>query len=166
MGTKMIWFGIAGIFFIVGLIVLLIGWGDIRQAQASLNWQSVAGVIVSSDLEVRSDEQGSTLYGANIRYTYSLNGQEYTGNRVFFGEVNTSDRQPIFDLLLKYPKDTAVTVYYDPNDRTQAVLEPGIHGATWFLPALGGGFSGLGLIFILAGWWISSRITAPRLEAG
>jgi len=142
--------GISSIMIIVGSFVAYLGLRDISQARASKRWQSVDGVIVSSDLAVQND-QGSTLYRADIQYTYTLNGRAFTGERVHFGDLSTSDRKPVFDILLKYPKDARVVVFYNPEDPAQTVLEPGFHGANWFLPALGAGFFIFGLIFIFIG---------------
>jgi hypothetical protein len=151
---KWIWMGISSIVFLVGLVLIFFGLRDILLSQRSTNWQPTAGVIVSSDLGVEDDGDGNTLYSAKIQYTYTLEGQQLQGDRVFFGAMSTSERQQVFDLLLKYPIGTAVTVYYDPADPSQAVLEPGIHGANWFLPILGAAFGLVGLAFIVIGFFV------------
>lgn len=145
---KTIWTFLASIFLLLGLIVAYFGWQDISLAQASQRWQAGDGIIVSSDLGVRTNEDGATLYSAEIQYTYRVDGRELANDRVFFGQLSTSDRKPIFDLLLKYEQGDEVIVYYNPDDPDQAVLEPGVHGVTWFLPAIGTGFAVLGLIIV------------------
>ena len=74
MRPKWIWMGISSIVFLVGLVLIFFGLRDILQAQASVGWQPVAGVIVSSDLGVEDDGDGNTLYRANIHYAYNLDG--------------------------------------------------------------------------------------------
>jgi hypothetical protein len=147
--------GISSSVFLVGLVLIFFGLRDILKAQKSMDWQPITGVIVSSDLGVEDDGDGNTLYRANIHYTYSLEGQEFQGDRVFFGAMSTSERQQVFDLLLKYPQGMAVTVYSNPGDPAQAVLEPGIHGANWFLPILGAAFGVVGLAFIVIGLFVN-----------
>jgi hypothetical protein len=148
MPYKAIWIFLASIFVLIGLVIACFGWQDIFQAQASQLWQPADGIIVSSDLGVRTNDDGATLYSADIHYTYQVSGRELKNDRVFFGQLSTSDRQPIFDILLKYEQGDEVIVYYNPDDPVQSVLEPGVHGVTWFLPALGTGFAVLGLIFV------------------
>lgn len=154
MKPKWIWYGISSIVTLVGLVLIYFGLRDILQAQTSTRWLPAPGIIVSSDLGVEDDGEGNTLYRADIQYTYELNGHEFQGDRVFFGAMSTSERRQVFDLLLKYPKGTAVSVYYDPADPSQSVLEPGIHGANWFLPILGAVFGVVGLAFIVIGFLV------------
>ena len=155
MRAKLIWMGISSILLIVGMILIFFGLREINQARASTSWQPVVGVIVSSDLDVEIDSDGNTYYRANIRYAYGLDGQEFNGDRVYIGQTSTTDRKPTFDLLLKYEKGAAVVVYYDPRTPTQAVLEPGLLGVNWVLPAIGGGFLVFGLVFSLIGWRVN-----------
>jgi hypothetical protein len=155
MKAKLIWMGISSILLIVGLGLIFFGLREINQAMASVRWLPVDGVIVSSDLNVETDSDGNTYYRANVRYAYGLDGQEFTGDRVYIGQTSATDRKPIFDLLLKYEKGVAVVVYYDPRTPTQAVLEPGLHGVNWTLPAIGSGFLVFGLVFSLIGWRVN-----------
>ena len=154
MKPKWIWFGISSIFTLVGLVLIYFGLRDILRAQASTRWLPAPGVIVSSDLNVETDSDGNTYYSADIHYSYPLDDRQFRGDRVFFGQVSTTKRMQVFDLLLKYPRDSVVTVFYNPVDPTQALLEPGIHGANWFLPLLGAVFSLVGLAFIVIGFFV------------
>src|SRR6185295_13430861 len=56
-----------------------------------------------------------------IEYEYSVAGRTYHGDRVSIGEDLGNFN--VADTIAKYPRGKAVTVYYNPNRREQAVLE-------------------------------------------
>ena len=104
MKAKLIWMGISSILLIVRLGLIFFGLREINQAMASARWLLIDGLIVSSDLNVETDSDGNTYYRAKVRYDYGLDGQEFTGDRVYFGQTSTTNRKPVFDLLMKYEK--------------------------------------------------------------
>lgn len=75
-----------------------------------------------------------------------MNEQQYLSDRVSFGSrIGWGQAWLLRRQLEKYAEDSQVTVYYDPNDPSQAVLEQ--HStAVWRLAALAAG------MFWLAGW--------------
>lgn len=88
-------------------------------------YQQTIGRIVESRLEKASSSR-STGYKTVVVYSYMVNRQQYRGGRISLaGEMLTSkaDQIPILD---RYPLDAPVTVYYNPDDPRQAVLDPSI----------------------------------------
>jgi hypothetical protein len=88
---------------------------------------------------VRSREQDlegtreATYYRARTVYEYGVDGQTYRSERVAFGGLIRS-AMPSFARrgIAKYPAGSLVTVYYNPNEPSQAVLEPRAKGV-WIL---------------------------------
>lgn len=124
------------VFFAMGSGVLIYGVRNLLLADASRNWPTVKGKVTVSKMGTHRGDK-STTYSADVAYDYTVNGTRYTGDRVTFGSVSTSSTARARRVLNRYPKGKEVTVYYNPEDPEQSVLEPGIHGATWFLPAFG-----------------------------
>jgi hypothetical protein len=119
-----------------------------KKAEASQGWPSTAGQISESrvDHSTHTDTDGdsSDSYTPYVEYTYQVAGQTYTGHEITFGFKqgfgNASKAQTVVG---KYPVGAQVSVYYDPADPQQAVLERQAGG-------FGAGLV-LGIIFLVVG---------------
>lgn len=98
-------------------------------------WPKAQGRVVVSTSEARSvksmdaksnDTERRTF--AKIVYEFTVAGRKYRGDRVSIGE-DLGNFQ-VAETIAKYPRGKEVTVYYNPVNPTQAVLErdvpPGI----------------------------------------
>jgi hypothetical protein len=91
-----------------------------RKASAMQTWPSAPGSIVESEL--RSRRRGNRrIYYPHIVYQYNVMGQTYTGKRISPGPESGSSRAR--ELVAKYPPGAPVTVYYDPQNPSDAALE-------------------------------------------
>lgn len=138
----------AGIFFVVGLVVLYFGIIQITKGRASAAWPAVAGVITHSEMDVNSDSDGTT-YGADVSFSYQVKDTGYSSDKVSFGDFSSSDRRRARGILKQYPVGKKVSVHYDPAKPSEAVLEPGLKGGTWLLPGIGTAIFLTGLIFLI-----------------
>ncbi len=133
--------GCGGLFALIGLMILGFGIREYFKAQASTGWPSVEGVVLRSEMDVdhssSSSGGSSTTYGADVAYEYQQGGTRRTGDRVEFGEISTGDSSDAQQVLDRYPVGREVTVYYNPEDPADSVLEPGVSGSTFFLPLFG-----------------------------
>jgi hypothetical protein len=111
---------------LVGLFVIVSALRSKRQADTSQDWLGVQGKIIESRIEKREstdyDGSSTTHYTAIVRYTYSVMGEEFTGDRVAFG-IKAIDKNSANEIINRYPVDNTVMIYYDPNNPGQAVLE-------------------------------------------
>lgn len=160
------------LFLVVGLILLAIGGRQLYQGEQSKGWPTVQGKIAVAELGKRVDRDNdnstvSTTYSADISYDYIVADVTYINGDVHFGAMSSSDPSAARRLLQRYPVGKVVTVYYNPAQPQQAVLEPGIAGVTWILP-------GIGLIFAVVGtgftWGVlrlrSGGTTAQQVTIG
>ena len=91
-----------------------------RKVNQVSGWPSTQGVITSSTLESRSSEDGYTHYPA-VYYSYQVSGQAHKGNRIAPGvDVGGSGARKV---IARYPMGAPVTVYYNPQNPADAVLE-------------------------------------------
>jgi len=139
-----------GIFFAIGLGVLIFAYKSYSLGKESLEWPSVEGDVVYSEIEkrtrTRSKGGSSTTFSANIIYEYTVEGETYTGDKLRFLLWNSSDRSESRSTVDKYPVGKVVPVYYKPDSPDTSVLEPGT--ATTFHLLLSFGF---GAVFMVAG---------------
>lgn len=138
--------GKAGGFF-VGVVFLTVGavaagvtaWMHSR-AKAAQHWPVVEGEVLSSRVTSRRGSKGGTTYGAEIRYRYRVNDQTHEGTRVVFGDYSSSDGSHAEELVAAYPVGARPDVHVDPDDPTEAVLDPHV---SWFVYLMGGLFGGV-----------------------
>lgn len=165
------------LFLVVGLILLAIGARQLYQGEQSKDWPTVQGKIAVAELGKRVDRDSdnstvSTTYSADISYDYIVDDVAYVNGDLHFGSVSSSDPSYARRLLQRYPVGKVVTVYYNPAQPQQAVLEPGIAGVTWILPAIGLIFAVVGTGFtwgvlrMLGGGTTAKAITtAEKIDA-
>lgn len=124
---------------------------EVAQART---WSSTPGKVVLSTSEMRdvktspgSDDRERRTF-AKIVYQYKVADQTYRCDRVSIGE--DLGNFEVAETIARYPVGKAVTVYYNPSKRSQAVLErdppPGIVKALVIF-VLGYAAIAIGLVF-------------------
>lgn len=91
-------------------------------------WVSTEGKILSKEVDkgaLKNNE--SHLYTANIKYSYNVNGKEFVSKRIFYGNWIAISTPFSAQETVKRYKKTNVTVYYNPNNPKESVLEQGIN---------------------------------------
>ena len=81
-------------------------------------------VTQSSVLKVKGK---GTSYRPDIHYVYSVNGQTYEGTQYRYSTMATPDNRAA-NIVQQHPVASAVTVYYNPRNPSDAVLLRGIEG--------------------------------------
>lgn len=128
-----------------------------EQSQYAKDWPKTLGKITHSEVvssQVKtgtgSNRRTETFYKADIRYTYTIKGKEYTGNRVFFGDdMSSANSSDAHDLVQKYPVGKKLMVYYESFTPTLTVLEPGTNGRAFLFMAGGAFFLILALLVVV-----------------
>ncbi len=126
----------------LGLIALVAGlwliWRVRVQSAAAQSWPTAAGTIRSSEVQTYKTK-GGKQYIAKVAYDYAIDGQNFTGNRLRFGDYARALAAAEADVA-KYSAGAPVEVRYDPQRPQQSTLEAGIRG-----------YSVLGLVLALTG---------------
>jgi tetratricopeptide (TPR) repeat protein len=126
-------------FFIVltgiGIAIFYRGCCLLEQSREALQWPQAKGYVISSLLTIdhlpkfidpRDDP--ARWYGAQVRYQYSVGDEEYISDRLAFQKGDSLDPKDALKVMNAYRRQHEVTVYYDPHDPGQAVLQPGYIG--------------------------------------
>jgi len=120
--------GIIVLFFaLLPVIAAIDGWNRYKSGKESLKWPATQGVILSSTVKTdlgKSDDV-DPRYTAAIAYRYTVEGYEYTGERVSFSGQTFLDKSKASSLARRYGKGLHVKVYFDPKIPHISVLEPG-----------------------------------------
>jgi len=143
-------------------------WKEVETAKA---WLPIAGRIAESRSEARkvsahiagSQVKGATEFRnfAKVSFQYQVNGKTFTGSR--FSLRHDLGNTDVARTLARYPRGSAVTVYYDPADPAQSVLERTMpDGSFRFLLWLSAGLvvGVIGLVVVFGG---AIEVVRPHL---
>lgn len=144
-----------GIFlFAFGVVFTILGYTFNQEYQAVQRWPAVQGTIVDTSIDRRSDEGNSYSYSPVVVYHYSTNGSTYSGDRLMIGIQRSYDkREQAAEVLNAYPRGAAVTVYYNPANPADAVLDRETNHNMIALIA-GIAMLTIGLILLIVAWWL------------
>ncbi len=97
------------------------------RALQTLDWETGSAQILSSSVKATSDKRAS-CYEQLATYSYKVQGRTFTGQRVRAADSCLSkEESELFEAAFK--KGDTVAVRYDPENASEAVLEP---GELWF----------------------------------
>lgn len=114
----------------------------------ALSWPATEGKVISSIVETYRGYE-KTSYTARVVYGYSVNGTKYSSDNVSFETEEHTDYFYATQLVSKYPVDKLVTVYYQPDDPSIAVLELSEEPYVSVVAVLF--FVGIGLLILIFG---------------
>ena len=114
MKAKLVLAALCAAFGLLGLLAAVDTVGEVRNGLAARGWPTVEGEVILSRRHA-----GRTRL-KDFEYGYSVAGQDYTSSRAAFLRVPYVD--PLHET---YPSGRRVTVHYDPEDPSRAVIETG-----------------------------------------
>ena len=129
---------------LVGSLTCYLGVEQIIGGRESVNWPHVEGTVLHSNVQTEESDRRSISYHAKVTYAYSVQGRSYENARVGFGDYGTGDTADAEEIVAKYPQSSTVTVFYNPNNPAEALLEPGLTTGAWL-------YIMIGLPFVLVG---------------
>jgi hypothetical protein len=148
-------------------IVLVIVGSKLWEARRAAAWPQVTGRIVKSTIEARhqqsADEATTVANVPAVEYEFAVAGTTYRGARISIGEDAGGANADA--TLARYPLAATVTVYYDPADPTNCVLERDIP------PGFGRGCAllvAIGAIVVAGVYWLATggtKLVAAHLPA-
>ncbi len=138
----------AGVFFLIGLAIMASGWMTYRKSSQATNWLTTTGTITTS--EVIRSTGGKLSYSGHVVYQYSVQGKSHVSSHVSIAElmgIFDTGQSEALAKVKKYPINSTVTVYYDPQNPQRAVLEKRGDASLFYL-------GGVFLVFALIIWFL------------
>jgi hypothetical protein len=90
------------------------------------SWNKTEGIIIKSELgslKMTGETEYESNFRANIEYSYEINKEKLTSDQAFFGDkLYKSGKRKYKKLLAKFPLNSKVIVYYNPQDFSESVL--------------------------------------------
>ena len=107
------------------MLVISVLISDIPRMIVSPIWPTTDGAVILRRIsKVRFEEYDGDYYekiDAYIRYQYTVDDIKYTSNAI----DSTRRLYYPYDVAARYPEGKEVTVYYNPKNPSEAVIEPG-----------------------------------------
>lgn len=143
-------FGTALVFVGAAIFVACREW----QTYQSLSWPSTQGVVTGhSAFETPGHKPGHNPpnFHSLVNYSYGVSGQPLTSDRVAFNipwQFKSDSREgAVLRGLTEYPLGSPVTVFYDPDEPTEAILIK--RPPDWSFVKCFGTLGGLALVFAI-----------------
>ena len=122
------------IFLLFNVIFLAVIFSAQKDAAAAAKWPTTTGTVLMSTLESRRTNSGRHTQYPVVLYSYQAGGRSYQGNRIAPGPEVGGTGAP--KRLVGYETGAQVTVFYNPNDPSDAVLETKVSSLFWLWFAL------------------------------
>ena len=145
------------VFMALGGVIFWISRRARQQARAAEAWPTVPATVTSAEISMRRKSTGTgrdrgrqTVYTPVVRYSYTVAGVAYQGDRVSFGPNESPFRGAAEKIVAKYPVGAPITVRHDPATPSRASIEATAKSA--LLPMIVGGiFVAIGAVLALGG---------------
>ena len=139
-------------------------------------WRETQGTVVSATVESRTSMRSQSAgqrqrqreFYPSFTYRWTVDGTTYTGSRYQLGANAESyyfaDREKAREEVEKHPAGTAIPVFYDPDDPSQAVLVRAVSAGVYVPLPLGLIMMALGVLGwkFVAGKATGSAPASPR----
>ena len=113
--------GFGAIFVYLGLKIIADEIRTWRKAIASREWSSSVGEVINSELQTAYGRRAT--YSPQAKYSYTVAGQNYTGDRIVFAWREVFDREAAEKVVQSYRPGQMVTVFYDPQQPQASTLD-------------------------------------------
>lgn len=117
---------------LAGLFLTYFATNNAIDAHSTKSWPTAEGTIIVSEVT------RSSRYVPHIVYTYTIDTLDYSSEKI--GLTNYAQYKRESDAKVeanKYPVNSKVTVYYNPNNAEEAILKPGVKGEHIFMFSIG-----------------------------
>jgi uncharacterized protein DUF3592 len=109
-----------------GALVLLVGLNEMFKANATRQWRTTTGTVVTSTIGTVKSVR-TFFWVPVISFTYQIGTKAYTSSR-YSASTQTGFfiRRSLERILARHPLGSHVIVSYLPSDPENAILAPGI----------------------------------------
>lgn len=133
-------------FMLLGLLMLARVGADALRADTAASWPTTIGTVVSVQVD-ELDYGGNTYWFPRVGYQYTVQGRTLLNTQFTPGQQpHWRDRADAEHFRERYLNRTGVVVYYNPDNPSEAVLEPTPAGRS-------GPMLGLGLALVALSLW-------------
>ena len=120
----------------LGLVVFSLGVILASISYSTKSWHTANALIMESKLVEVKTKTGFT-YKPVVKYKYTADGKEYTGDSVRFIDFNYWSHSKALKVVEKFPVGKELESRYHKDHPKMTVLEPGAHASDLWIPLAG-----------------------------
>jgi hypothetical protein len=144
---------------LIGWLMVLQGAEQIRAARAVAHWPTAQGIIESVDVYPMERAPGPR-WRPHVTYSYAVGARIVTASRLCLGRAPAETTSAAAEAYLgRYPPGSAVTVYFNPHELTESVLDVATPATAYLNLGFGVLLALFGpLLLVLFGFWPQGRV--------
>lgn len=110
--------------FVAATVYCLAEWRKVRLGLASRQWKPIQCQVlkVSIDEQTSPDDSGSISYSAKVAYSYKISSVVHHSTCLTYQPTSGLTYEQAVSLIAGVLPGTDVTAYYNPGNKSQAVL--------------------------------------------
>ncbi|MFT4799497.1 MAG: hypothetical protein ACJAYE_002024 [Candidatus Azotimanducaceae bacterium] len=89
------------------------------------SWQEAKGIIYQSQMIEKTRRGSEVLFAHQLIYRYQYLGGSFAGEQVYRTDLPISSERHLEQLIEQFPIGSIQTVYVNPDDHSEAVLQKG-----------------------------------------
>jgi len=152
-------------FSLIGWLMIVQGADQIRATRAVMQWPTVDGIIEATEVYPVDGSPGGR-WRPHVTYSYAVGERVVTATRLALGKAPLEARRENAERYLEqYRPGSAVTVFFNPRELTESVLEVSTPASVYVNVAFGVILALLGpALLVLFGFWPRHRVVAPPAQ--
>ena len=130
----------------------LFGLKELLKEAGPLSWPETTGKVTRSLIQASRDPE-QPKFRLEVAYDYEVDGKQYSSEGVYLEDRTFNSVKDAIQAKEPYSVSSTPTIYYDPDDPENTILERGTRTKSWiwlFSPLVLGGVGGL----FLWGWLV------------
>jgi hypothetical protein len=110
-------------FSLIGWLMIVQGADQLHAARQAAQWPNTRGTVESVEVYAVGSSQGAH-WRPQVTYSYAVDGRLVTATRLSLGKARFfEDARRAHAYAARYPARSTVTVFYNPAEVTESVLE-------------------------------------------
>ena len=110
-----------------GILIAALGAWLVFAGVSSRSWGKIRGSITESSITGSGGSSSRTAHwDPKVTYCYTVDGCEFTGSRIAFGQPSYGKWLKAYKVITRYPVGSQTDVYAYPSNPSVCVLEPGV----------------------------------------
>jgi hypothetical protein len=153
-------------FSLIGWLMIAQGVEQIRSTRAVMQWPTAEGVIEAIEVYPADGSQGAR-WRPHVIYLYAVGGRVITATRLSLGKAPLeAQRADAERYVSQYRPGSAVTVFFNPRELTESVLDVSPPHSVYVNLAFGATLALVGpALLILFGFWPRQDTAQPAQAA-
>src|SRR5579859_5908632 len=133
--------------------------GELSRQFQSAKFPSATGQITRSQVTTHRGSKGGVTYGVAISYEFTVDDKAFVSSRYRYNaSMSSSGSRWARATVQSHPLGSAVTVFYNPANPSEALLAPGIGGEDFLALLFMTPFN----LIVLGIWWLPLAAARQR----